>query len=118
MEGFMKIWHQLMDVELKCPHCGHEVPFSLSQWSTRVRCSHCKKVLKVQLRRFVMITMFVIGLLLYTLLYMGLQMLTTDFMLIMIVLVLFLFIYSALYTKAMIKFCGVDQVYEVKVQKN
>ena len=64
-----------------------------------------------------MITMFVIGLLLYTMLYMGLQMIMSDFMLIMIVLVLFLFIYSALYTKAMIHFCGVDQVYEVKVQK-
>lgn len=117
MEGFMKIWHQLTDIELKCPFCGHHIPFSLVQWNTRVRCAHCKKVLRVGLKRFAIITMFVLGMILYTLLYLLLQQLTTDFMLIMIILVLFLFVYSALYTKALIHFLGVENVYDIKVVK-
>ena len=117
MEQFMKLWHQLTDLELKCPQCRHTIPFSLMQWNTYVRCNHCQKKIRIGLKRWFIATMFMLGLLLYTLLYLLLQQLTTDFMLIMIILVLFLFAYSAIYTKVMIHFYGLERVYEIKVQK-
>ena len=118
MDKVKEIWDKLISIELNCPYCGKSFQFKATEWNTKRKCPQCKKGFKVQLSLPAMGLLFFVGLMICISFYQFMLTFKLDFFIELILILLFVNLYSITMYRLMAKIFKKEQVFRITMLKD